>query len=259
MRSEDTKGGSGMKRLYEKNELTFAIVCIVVYCVLSSVANPLNKIIGIESFFNAVFNILLTIILFCFVQKNGLLEKYGFCKSTVPARKFLWYIPLVILATHNLWNGIAVNFAPAAMVCYICNMLCVGFVEEVIFRGFLFRAMAKDNIKTAIAVSSITFGAGHLLNLVNGRGMGLVENLCQVTGAIAIGFLFVIIFYRGGSLIPCILTHSAIDVASAFANDMGHEAGRRILFSVSRLVMVVVYTVILLRVLPEKQETKSLH
>ena len=35
-----------MKKLYEKNELTFAIVWIVVYCALQSLANPLNKAIG---------------------------------------------------------------------------------------------------------------------------------------------------------------------------------------------------------------------
>ena len=50
-------------------------------------------------------------------------------------------------------------------------MLCVGFAEEVIFRGFLFRAMEKDNVKTAIIGSSVTFGLGHVLNLVNGSGM----------------------------------------------------------------------------------------
>lgn len=37
-----------MKKLYEKNELTFALVWIGVYCVLQSLANPLNEIIGIE-------------------------------------------------------------------------------------------------------------------------------------------------------------------------------------------------------------------
>ena len=36
-----------MKKLYEKNELTFAIVWIVVYCALQSLANPLNKAIGV--------------------------------------------------------------------------------------------------------------------------------------------------------------------------------------------------------------------
>ena len=35
---------------------------------------------------------------------------------------------------------------------------------------------------------------GHLLNLVNGSGAGIAENLFQVTGAIAIGFLFVSLY-----------------------------------------------------------------
>lgn len=51
---------------------------------------------------------------------------------------------------------------------YVLSMLCVGFIEELIFRGFLFKAMAKDGIKSAIIVSSITFGLGHIINLVNG-------------------------------------------------------------------------------------------
>ena len=43
-------------------------------------------------------------------------------------------------------------------------MLCVGFMEEVIFRGLLFKAIAKDNAKMAIVISSVTFGLGHVLN-----------------------------------------------------------------------------------------------
>lgn len=34
-----------MKKLYEKNELTFAIVWIVIYCVLQSLANPLVRVV----------------------------------------------------------------------------------------------------------------------------------------------------------------------------------------------------------------------
>lgn len=44
-----------MKKLYEKNELTFALVWIAVYCVLQSLANPLNKTIGIEYAASAAF------------------------------------------------------------------------------------------------------------------------------------------------------------------------------------------------------------
>jgi len=246
-----------MKKIYEKSELLFAIVWIVIYCVLQSLANPLNRIIGIESAGNAVFNIALAAILFAWVQKNGLLERYGLCRTTVPARKFLWYIPLFVIASHNLWNGAALNFPLADTVCYICFMLCVGFVEEILVRGFLFQAIAKsDGVKRAAVISSVTFGLGHLLNLVNGSGMELVANLCQVFGAIAAGFLFVTIFYRGGSLLPCIFTHAAIDVVSAFANETGLTTERRITLSLAASVIVVLYTLTLTKTLPPKQDVR---
>ena len=44
-----------MKKLYEKNELTFALVWIAVYCVLQSLANPLNKATGIDYAARAAF------------------------------------------------------------------------------------------------------------------------------------------------------------------------------------------------------------
>ena len=37
-----------MKKLHEKNELTFSLAWIAVYCVLRSLANPLSKTIGME-------------------------------------------------------------------------------------------------------------------------------------------------------------------------------------------------------------------
>lgn len=44
-----------MRKLYEKSELTFTIVWIVVYCVLQSLANPLNQKIGVEYSASAIF------------------------------------------------------------------------------------------------------------------------------------------------------------------------------------------------------------
>lgn len=241
-----------MKKLYEKNEMTFAITWIVIYCVLQSLANPLNEKIGIPYIASAIFCVLQAILLFVFIWKNKLLNQYGLCKSPVSASHFLFYIPLVILATTNFWNGTVFNLNLAGTVCYIVCMLCVGFVEEVIFRGFLFRAIAKDNAKIAIVISSVTFGLGHLLNLVNGSGMELTENLFQITGAIAIGFLFVILYYRGGSLLPCIITHSTINITSVFANETGLTVEKRIIFQLIRVVITVAYALILTKTLPQK-------
>lgn len=241
-----------MKKLYEKNELTFSIMWIVVYCVLQSLANPLNKVIGIEYAASAVFCILQTIVLFSFIRKNKLQEQYGLCKSSVPASRFFYYVPLVILATGNLWNGAAVNYSLPETVCRIVCMLCVGFLEEVIFRGFLFVSIAKENVRSAIIISSVTFGVGHLINLFNGSGMELVNNLCQICFAIAVGFLLVTIFYRGGSLLPCIIVHSAINTLGTFANDTDLTMQMNLLHIFALILITVVYTLILTKTLPRK-------
>ena len=247
-----------MKKLYEKNELTFAIVWIVVYCVLQSVGNPLNKVIGIEYAASAVFCILQTIVLFTFIRKNNLQKLYGLCKTPVPAWRFLYYVPLFILASGNLWNGAALNYTPAETVCRIVCMLCVGFLEEVIFRGFLFVAIAKDNIKSAVIISSVTFGIGHIINLFNGSGMNLVNNLCQIVFAVAVGFLLVTIFYRGGSLLPCIIVHSAINTLGTFANDTNLTAKMHLLHIGILIVITIVYTMILTKTLPKTQKVNTL-
>lgn len=241
-----------MKKLYEKNELTFAIVWIVAYCVLQSLANPLNEIIGVQYAASAGFCILQTIVLFAFIRKNNLQKRYGLCRSSVPARRFLYYVPLVILASGNLWNGAAVNYSPAETACRIACMLCVGFLEEVIFRGLLFKAIARDNIKSAVIISSVTFGIGHIINLVNGSGMNLVNNLCQIVFAVAVGFLLVTVFYRGGSLIPCILVHSAINTLGTFANDAGLTVQMQLLHIAALILITAAYTLILMRTLPER-------
>ena len=245
-----------MKKLYEKNELTFAIVWIVVYCVLQSLANPLNKAIGVAYAASTAFCVLQAAVLFSFIRKNNLQKRYGLCGAPVPASRFLYYVPLVILASGNLWNGVALNYSLAETALRVLCMLCVGFLEEVIFRGLLFKAIAKDNIKSAIVISSVTFGIGHIINLFNGSGMSLINNLCQIVFAIAVGFLLVTIFYRGGSLLSCIFVHAAINTLGTFANDRNFTTEMRLLHLVVLIVITVTYTLILTRTLPKAQQAK---
>lgn len=130
-------------------------------------------------------------------------------------KNYLYFIPLGLMISVNLWNGVTMNVSVLETVLFILSMLCVGFIEEVIFRGFLFKAMCKDNIRLAIFVSSITFGLGHIVNLLNGRE--LLPTLLQICYATAIGFLFTIFFYKGKSLLPCIITHSIFNSIAIFA------------------------------------------
>jgi membrane protease YdiL (CAAX protease family) len=134
-------------------------------------------------------------------------------------------------------------------------MLCVGFLEEMIFRGFLFQAMAKNGVKSAIVVSSVTFGIGHIINLINGSGAELLPNLLQVVYAVAVGFAFVMIYCRTKSLMPCIITHGVFNGLSAFANEAVMTPQRQILSGVLLAVIAGGYTLYLALAVKEESAT----
>ena len=87
-----------MKKLFDKSEVTFAIVLIVVYVVGSSLMQRVSAMIGIQFLAEAVFNLILSIVLLVFIFKNKLAEHLGLCKSEVKASKMLFYIPLFLVA-----------------------------------------------------------------------------------------------------------------------------------------------------------------
>lgn len=218
-----------IKKFYDKNELWFSIIWIIAYCVLASMGDNLSDTLGITKVITLPILLLLSVILFLFIKRNNLTEKYGFCKADVAASKMLFYIPVIILLTANMWHGFRLNMSPFESILYILSMLCVGFLEELIFRGLLFNAMLKNGKNSAIIVSSVTFGMGHIINLINGSGAELLPNLLQVVYAIAVGFMFVMIYYRTKSLLPCIITHGVFNALSAFANETGLTSKEQII------------------------------
>ena len=232
-----------MNTIYKKSEITFAILWIVIYIVSLSTADNLSASIGIEKLITLPACILLTAILVIWIYRNRHSEKYGLCAPKVPASRLLFYIPLVIMASVNLWFGITMNLTILESILYILSMLFVGFLEEMIFRGLLFQAMCKDNVKTAIIVSSITFGIGHMVNLFNGSGADLFSNLLQVCYAIAAGFLFTILFYKTKSLWACIITHGVLNALSVFANEAAMTPVREVITAVALIVISLAYAV----------------
>lgn len=204
-----------MYRLYKKNVMNFSLMWIIAYVVLLSAADSFSVSLGFKKIITAPVSIIFALLIFGFIKKHNLTEQYGLCALTGSLKNYLYFIPLILIISVNLWNGVTLNVSALETVLFILSMLCVGFIEEVIFRGFLFKAMCKDNVKLAIFVSSITFGLGHIVNLLNGRE--LIPTLLQICYATAIGFLFTIIFYKGKSLLPCIITHSIFNSLSVFA------------------------------------------
>lgn len=243
-----------MKKLYNKSELWFSITFIVLYVFGASLCDMLSDMVKIRKIFTFFFLFCLSILLFLWIKKNNLLEKYGLCRPRFRAKNFLFYIPLLILISTNFWFGIKMNYNVVDSIFMVLAMLCVGFVEEIIFRGFLFKALEKDNAKIAIIVSSVTFGVGHLVNLFSSGLDNLLPSICQVFYAMAVGFLFAIMFYKGGSLISCILTHSLVNAFSVFQNMQAINPLIEILISLTIVLVAVIYSIVLTKTLRTKEK-----
>lgn len=210
-----------MQKLYEKSRLSFALFWILLYVVGTSLTDEASRRIGLEKSISMPWLAALSVFAFLWLRKRELTRTYGLCAPTLPPSRLLWYLPLVLICSTNLWYGLTMNLSPLESFFYAGSMLFVGFLEELIFRGFLFKAMAEDDLRTAVILSSLTFGIGHIVNLFNGSGAELLPNLCQVVYAIAIGFAFVMLFIRTGSILAPIAAHSAVNMLSVFADRGG--------------------------------------
>jgi membrane protease YdiL (CAAX protease family) len=215
-----------LRKLYEKSELGFALVWIGLYVTVMNIALQLCG--GFDDLGSkTVFQVLIPVVCICvlavaataWILGNNMGEKFGFCRFRGDIKNFLWFIPLILMSCINLKNGLGLSASWTVSALMAMNMALAGYVEEIIFRGFLFRAMEKENLKSALIVSAVTFGAGHIVNLAN--TVDTIGVLLQVCYAIVIGFLYTVIVYKGGSLWPCIASHMAVNATSVFALEQG--------------------------------------
>ena len=231
------KGGSSMFRLYQRNRLNFALVWIWIYVAVFSLADALSGALGIEKSITAPLSLVLSAILWCWLRRYGLKENHGLRLFRGSAGQYLYFLPLVVICSSNLWFGVRLAFTPVETVLYLLSMLCVGFLEEIIFRGFLYHALRERGVRFAILISGVTFGFGHIVNLLNGAEF--LPTLLQVCYATAIGVLFTVIYHRSGSLRPCIIAHCAVNMLSAFAVE--RSRGADIVVAVLMVVISLVY------------------
>lgn len=248
-----------MKKLFRKDEVLFAILWIVIYVVGFGNADNISEAMGIPKLLTCIVGLALSVILYAFIGKNHLFEYYGLC-GVKNSRRYLYFIPLAVITSANLWNGFTENLPPLESLLHVISMCFVGFLEEVIFRGLLFKGMSKTNITSAIIVSSLTFGVGHIVNLLMGEP--LFDTLLQLVYASAIGFCYTSIFFVSGSILPCIISHILFNSLSAFS--VQRSEGGDIVMTVVISALSIAYGAWLLydraarqKSLPQKEEPEA--
>lgn len=215
-----------MKKLYGKSELAFALVWIGLYVVVMNIAlqfcdgfDDLASKTVPQLLIPVICILILAVASTVWILRNGLAERFGLCHFKGAWKTFLWFLPLIVMSCTNLKNGLSLPAPLAVSLLMAVNLALGGYVEEIIFRGFLFRSMEKENLRSAVIVSAVTFGAGHIVNLLNTSDiLGVALQVCY---AIVIGFLYTAIAYKGGSLWPCIASHMFVNASSVFAREQG--------------------------------------
>lgn len=229
-------------KMFKKNEVTFAVLLIIVYVIGNNIGLIISDTAGIKFFGEMIINILMAAAVFIFIRLNGLSEYLGLKKPEISASKMLFYIPLVLIGGDVAFFGMGLKYSLVICIIRTVMMLCVGFLEEIIFRGFLFRGIAKSNLTRAVIISSVTFGIGHIVNLFTGSN--LFDNMIQIV--YAVGFLLVFIFLRTSSIIPGIAFHAFNNSMTAFANgniltDRFGEKNATLILVFTQLVIVAAY------------------
>ena len=146
-----------MTKLYQKSEITFAILWIVAYVVLSSYADQLSLSIGIVKSVTAVLQIVMSLILFFWIRSNNLSEKYGFCKPIIPARQFLYYLPLplVIIASTAFWGGFGLQYGFPDTLMYVISMCCVYQLTDIDTKPYIFAPPGVQGVHEGGAYSQM--------------------------------------------------------------------------------------------------------
>ena len=208
-----------MKKLFDEKPVLFAVIWIVIYVVgvgtLGSVSE--NDTVNYAAMLGACAAI--AAVLLIFAKKHGLTEYWYMQRYRGDWKQALFFLPLAVAMTFNLWTGIALPEIPAGTVLLgvAAKGILAPFLEELILRAMLYRAIAKESTRRAFWITTVTFGAGHIVNLVFGRGS--LETLVQVGYALCIGFLFTVIMAAGRSILPTVIAHIAFNSLSFFGRE----------------------------------------
>ncbi|BEH01469.1 CPBP family intramembrane metalloprotease [Brooklawnia propionicigenes] len=249
-----------MKKLNEVSPIWHAVVWIVAYVLLVPVGDRLSELVGEPNSVTAPLLVVLAIVLIVYVSRNGWLRYYGVRSfRSGDFTKTLLYLPLLAIVLLQYAKGWREGLDLTAVLLIVALMVCVGFIEELVFRGFLFRAiLTKSTLTRAIVISGVTFGIGHIVNLA--RGYTGVEQIIQIGFGVVLGIVLALLFAVTGTIVPLIIFHTLLNISG---NVTAPDAGFDVIMLAITILISVGYAVYLVTVLrrkgpaPEMQLTLS--
>ncbi len=204
-----------MRRFRDDQPIWHAVFWIVLYVLAVNVGDALSALMGVPNAVTAPLLALMTVGLLFYLRGAGLFRYYGL---TLPKRADLrrvwFYLPLALIALLPVVFGNPAGLSTTGVLLFVLLMLGVGFLEELIFRGFLYQAIRESSgLTRAIVISGITFGIGHVVNLLRGYTGG--EQLVQILIGIALGLVLAMLVAITGSILPGALFHTVLNTGAS--------------------------------------------
>ena len=135
-------------------------------------------------------------------------QEAGF-QSPATWRKLLAGLPLLLLPVIVVTSSGFKSSSASQMIGFAILTLMVGFAEEGLLRGVVLRAMLPIGVIRATVLSSVFFGIGHLLNIL--QGAAPAATIIQMIYSILLGIGFAGVRLYTGSIWPAIVIHTLID------------------------------------------------
>ena len=223
----DTKN----ERFFTKHPDIFVVAALIVF-VLAAVVSTL--IIGFAGFSNLItannyfdsnlsffISEVVAIILFLAVAwKLDFFDQTFFSKRNLKIGALL-SVPILIIAVFwnilppVLYNDSSLFRIDAGLIVMaFLTTLAIGFAEEILFRGLIFRnflrryGMTKKGIYISIIVSSVIFGLVHASNAISSSPDAIIQ---QVIYATAMGIILALFYLITGNLLVPALCHGLFD------------------------------------------------
>lgn len=214
-----------MTKIYENKAVLHSVVWLVVYLAINTITGNVAGILGVDDYLvSCIPNFILAVICFFYMSKAGISHEIGLlCKPTESAGGMLFYIPMFTLSLRPLIHGINTALKPIDYIALFLMFVGVGFMEEIIFRGLMFKALTKKWNRVAVVVFiSFTFAIGHIVG-VAAIGQSGIDTILQIINALVVGFMFMTVLLASGNLTACVTAHIAynffVDICLPGSND----------------------------------------
>ena len=233
-----------MSKLLEKKPILHAVLWIIIYIVLVNIGDAFSEQLQIQNSVTSLLLLALSLGLLVYVWRTNRMKAFGV--QTITKKDFriaLFYIPLILIALSQYLGPINPALSTAEIAFAILLMLNVGFLEELIFRGFLYQGInSQSGVKRAVIISGITFGLGHIVNLL--RGYGAAQQIEQILLGITLGIGLALLVAITKSIIPGFIFHSLLNTGGTIIQQSDTLETYTVILA---LVLSAVYAIYLYR------------